>query len=1035
MKFVLTLLLSIPLLATAAPHWIWTSKNAQPEEKATFRKTFTVTGEIKSAKITVVCDNGATAFLNGKKVVDNPDWTETSSADVKANLKTGENELSIKARNHGGSAALISILEIETADGKKTVIETGEGWEFAPDQSDAYKPATVIAAYGSGPWGDVFADSRKGKGKGKGRANDNTPGVATDPKEIVALPGFKVELLYTVPKADQGSWVSMTVDPKGRLICGDQYGGLYRVTPAPVGIEGKTTIEPIPSDIGGAHGLLYANNALYVMNNEHANANCKPGLWRMKDTGDGQFATAEYLRAMQGGGEHGPHSIQLAPDGKSLYINAGNHTKLPENYEISRAAKGLWDEDHILPRMWDANGHARGIYAPGGAICKTDFDGKKVEVFATGFRNEFDFAFDANGEMVTYDADMEWDMGSPWYRPTRINHVVSGGEYGWRSGSGKWPAYYEDSLPAGVDIGPGSPTGTTFGTGSKFPAKYQRAYFGNDWTYGTMYAIHCTPDGAGLKMEKEEFVSGKPLPLTDVVINPMDGAMYFQVGGRKTQSALYRVTYVGKDDTAAAKPYAVTKEAQQRHELEKLHEDGTGPEAIDKAWPFLGSKDRFLRFAARVAIERQPAKLWEERALKEKDTQASIEALIALARVSRATQVDATAKPGPSKSTDPVPPATPEAAKLQAKILAALGNIDAAKLDVDHQLQLIRAYQLAFTRLGKPDAAALAAVAEKFESLYPAKDAFVSRELCQLLVFLDSKSVVAKTLGLVATVQDNIEEVASDELLARNSGYAKATEEVHKSRPNKQQLALMWSLRNATAGWTPELKKTYFGWFPHARTWKGGNSFKGFWENARNEALDHFAGEDRAALNELSSKDEIVPMNYVAPKGPGRNWTIDEIVALTKGGLKGRDFENGKAMFTSTTCVACHHFAGDGGNIGPDITGAGSRYSIRDLMENIIEPSKVISDQYESHQIEKTDGSMVIGRIVSEDADNVQVMMNPFSPTTLSPIKKSEIKSKKIYPVSMMPPGLINVLNQDELLDLVAYLLSGGNPKDKAFAK
>jgi hypothetical protein len=45
------------------------------------------------------------------------------------------------------------------------------------------------------------------------------------------------------------------------------------------------------------------------------------------------------------------------------------------------------------------------------------------------------------------------------------------------------------------------------------------------------------------------------------------------------------------------------------------------------------------------------------------------------------------------------------------------------------------------------------------------------------------------------------------------------------------------------------------------------------------------------------------------------------------------------------------------------------------------------------------------------------------------------VKAKKVYPVSMMPPGLINVLNKDELLDLVAYLLSGGNPKDKAFAQ
>ena len=368
-------------------------------------------------------------------------------------------------------------------------------------------------------------------------------------------------------------------------------------------------------------------------------------------------------------------------------------------------------------------------------------------------------------------------------------------------------------------------------------------------------------------------------------------------------------------------------------------------------------------------------------------------------------------------------------------ILESLASIDLQKLDTNQQLQLLRAYQLAFTRMGKPDAATCSVVAANLEPAFPSKDASVNRELCQVLVFVDSKQVVAKTLGLVATAQDDSEALASDEVLARNAGYARAAEEVHKSRPNKQQIALMWSLRNATAGWTPETRKTYFSWFPHARTWKGGNSFKGFIENARKEALALFGGDQTAELDALSSKDEVVPANFVAPKGPGHNWTINEVVALTKGGLKGRNYENGKAMFTSTSCSACHHFGGDGGNIGPDITGAGARYSIRDLMENIIDPSKVISDQYDSHQLEKNDGSIVIGRIVSEDNDNYNVMMSPFAPTVLTPVKKSDVKEKKVYPVSMMPPGLINVLNKDELLDLVAYLLSGGNPKDKAFAQ
>ena len=56
-------------------------------------------------------------------------------------------------------------------------------------------------------------------------------------------------------------------------------------------------------------------------------------------------------------------------------------------------------------------------------------------------------------------------MGSPWYRPTRVTHATSGSEFGWRSGTGKWPAYYIDSLPGMIDIGPGSPVGVEFGYG------------------------------------------------------------------------------------------------------------------------------------------------------------------------------------------------------------------------------------------------------------------------------------------------------------------------------------------------------------------------------------------------------------------------------------------------------------------------------------------------------------------------------------------------------------------------------------------
>jgi putative heme-binding domain-containing protein len=997
-----------PLSSHAEPQWIWLNKSAKSKEQVTFKTSFEVKGTLKNATLNFTCDNGATALINGQKAAVNPDWQQPTKADVTKLVNPGANELIFEAKNNEGSAALVATLTVESQNGKTTTIESGPTWQAAPTGGTDFKQAVVVAKYGAGPWGDALAGGgRRGKA-------DATPGVATDPSTLNVPAGFKVELLYTVPKAEQGSWVSMTEDPKGRLIVCDQYGGAFRVTVPAIGKTDAVKVEPLTlpngkdgKPLGGAHGLLYAFDSLYLMNNEMKDK----GLWRLRDTdGDDQFDRAELLRTCQGGGELGPHGIALGPDGKSIYFVAGNHTKLPENLEYARPV--AIGEDHLLPRMWDANGHAKGILAPGGYVCKTDPDGKRVELFAGGFRNQYDICFDANGELFTYDSDMEWDMGTPWYMPTRINHIVSGGDYGWRSGAGRWPSYYADSLPAAVDIGPGSPTGTLFGTGAKFPAKYQRAMFALDWTYATIWAIHFTPDGASFKAEKEDFIAGKAFSVTDAIIRKEDGAMYVTIGGRRNQSGLYRITYTGSESTAPAAPLAPTAEAKLRHELEALQAEGTGPEAIDKAWPYLASKDRFVRWAARAALEHQPAAKWADRALAEKDPQAAIEALIGLARVG-------------DKS-------------LQPRLIEALGKLDFAKQPDELRLPLLRAWELAFTRMGKPSADVSKQVAAKFDPLFPHSDPLVNRELVSLLVFLDSPSIVAKTVPLLDTARDADITLASDAVLSRNDGYARAVAGVHGSRPNRQAIAYVYALRNATAGWTPELRKAFFAWFPRTHTWKGGNSFTKFLENIRSESLANFVTDptERVALDEMSKKaPPAVAANIVAPKGPGRAYTVDEVAALAKDGLHRRNFEQGKAMFAATLCLNCHHFAGDGGNIGPDLTGAGQRYTLRDFMENVIEPSKVISDQYGSEQIEKKDGSIVVGRVVTEENGVLLVMTSPLAPDFLTQVALVDVKARKPFNVSMMPPGLINGLNREELLDLVAYALSGGKRDETTFSK
>ncbi|MGH7972646.1 MAG: PQQ-dependent sugar dehydrogenase, partial [Limisphaerales bacterium] len=330
---------------------------------------------------------------------------------------------------------------------------------------------------------------------------------------ITVAKGFKIELLYTVPRKTEGSWVSMCIDPKGRLIVSDQNGALYRVT-LPEAAGGTAKTERINLTSGFAHGLLWAFDSLYVAVDEGKQAH---GVYRIRDTnGDDQLDKIELLRKVEASGEHGIHSLVLAPDGKSIYVVIGNNSSLTE-MSSSRVPYD-WGEDELLPRL--PTGFMDDSYAPQGYIARFDPDGKNWELMAMGMRNQFDIAFNNVGELFTHDADMEWDIGDPWYRPTRVNHIISGADFGFRNGDGKWPDYYVDSFGAVVNIGPGSPTGATFGYGAKFPARYQDALFLADWSFGKVRAVHLTPSGASYTGEIEDFINGQPFPICDLIVDP-----------------------------------------------------------------------------------------------------------------------------------------------------------------------------------------------------------------------------------------------------------------------------------------------------------------------------------------------------------------------------------------------------------------------------------------------------------------------------------------------------------------------------------
>jgi len=457
--------------------------------------------------------------------------------------------------------------------------------------------------------------------------------TATPIDLIKAADGFRVELLYSVPGQEQGSWVNLCTDNKGRLLVSDQFGGLYRITPPEIGQTVQPdAIEPVPADIRAVNGMIWRDDALYVGVNDYEQK-IPSGIYRITDSnGDDQLDHVELLHEVKSKSDHGVHALVPTPDGKDFYLITGNNTTPPPIADSSPVPQ-IWGEDHLLASMPDGRGHNRNVLAPGGIVYRVDTEATQFKAFASGFRNIFDAAVNIDGELFTFDADMEYDFNTPWYRPTRICHVTSGAEYGWRNGAGKRMPFYEDNLPPVLDIGPGSPTGTTFGYGAKFPAKYQTAFFALDWSWGKLYAVHLEPDGSSYKATKEEFVTGAPLPITDAIIHQGDGAMYFAIGGRRVQSGLYRVTYVGDESTEPISMEPTHNPAREtRHRLEAFHgvED---PAAIETAWPYLSDSDRFIRFAARTAIEHQPINTWADKALNEQDPAKKAVALLALARV------------------------------------------------------------------------------------------------------------------------------------------------------------------------------------------------------------------------------------------------------------------------------------------------------------------------------------------------------------------------------------------------------------------
>ena len=968
------------------PQWIWhpALTNRASDSPVLFRHVFRTPPLMWNVRLTASADDTAEFYLNGRSVASCERWDRPMRAEVSVNLNQGENVLAVRAWNRTGPGGLLVHLNLGGEQGAVVVSDpswltsTNEtpGWNTLGLRATNWTTPALLGPHGVAPWGEIFFRA------------------AATPAESIKVPaGYAVELLRSA-EPGEGSWICLAFDDRGRLYLSAENPEvpLLRVTFNDRGEVGR--IEPSPAPIGQAMGLLHAHGSLYVNGRGPEGL----GLYRLTDAdGNDQFDRGDVrlLKRFSVGGEHGYHALALGPDGW-IYVLNGNMTRPPEDLAPTSPFRHAGED--VLSLNPDEMGEVSGIKPPAGYVARTDPEGQHWEVIVGGLRNAYGFDFNPDGELLTFDSDNEWNWGTPWYVPTRVLHCVSGADFGWRDGLRIWPDYYPDTLPPVVNVGIGSPCGVRFGTRSRFAPSHREALFLQDWSYGRILAVHLTPEGASYRGRVEEFLGGRPLNHTAMDFGP-DGALYFITGGRGTQSGLYRVRYLGPEAAGAAPstPLPTAQEAAAeaasrqaralRHQLERFH-GRMDAAAVNTAWPHLGSVDPFLRHAARVALEAQPAELWRGRALAETNATAGLTALLAWARVS--------------------PQADPDA------LWAGLGRFAFAALDPEQRWLKARVLQVALVRGGRPAGAVSDALITELEPHYPGEDWPLNRELARLLLFLEAPHAVSRTLDLLASLPFP-----------------------------EQQLFLVSQLRHARTGWTLADRRRLLGWWheprgdtrhpPELLRWFAdverryvdGASVDRYLSGMHRDTVAGLSEEERAALADVLERP-IAPAHLVppTPRAFVREWTVPDLLPFLDETRTVRDEARVRQAIADVQCLACHRLGHEGGASGPELTGVGSKYSPRDILESILEPSKVVSEQYQNWTVELADGDEVSGRLISETAERI-ILETDWRTGAQTRVLRDEVRAFRPARLSPMPEGLVNVLSREEILDLIAYLAAG----------
>ena len=431
----------------------------------------------------------------------------------------------------------------------------------------------------------------------------------------------------------------------------------------------------------------------------------------------------------------------------------------------------------------------------------------------------------------------------------------------------------------------------------------------------------------------------------------------------------------------------------QRRAAEALVRMGQAPDQPSLApvadlYALLNSRDRYTRFAGRLALHRTARAEWKDRVLAETNLLGLLEGVVAYIFTS----------PG-GADLDPVFDC----------LLAVMKRTDLSVVD---QQRLLRAFQLAAIEAKGLSPDRRRQVHDLLIGRFPTADAWLNRELASVLAYCGQPAAIGKILAAIP------------------EGDGKQQQTIH----------YLNTLRHIKEGWTSQQKAQVMGVYARVAMWRGGASFPGFINLLFDGTLAFFSDEEKKMAygkvpqfaplteEELAAAASATARNRARSPGNARARGIrtisrEEIVEeqIFTPQRTAPSASAGAAVYEKA-CAQCHRFGSVGAEFGPDLTTLRSRFKKKDVLEAILWPSRTVSDQYDSVEVEKTDGDVVFGIVVREDGQKVVVQRNQVERPVEIP--KALVKARRKSPVSLMPEGLVDDLSQQELASLLAFMLS-----------